>query len=201
MLIDKTYFVRDTFVAQLGQLEVQENLTSYISHNEPEYLNAVLGVSFNTAFQAGLAILPIPEQRWTDLKLGVVYTDLEGQDCIWEGFAPASKTSPIAMYVYYWLMRSDASWTTGSGEVRPKLQNGERHPSVYKMVLAWNNMVDINHSLLHYLNSKKDLYPEWKPVEMLWLWGEFCWPAWWISYSVRGYSRTSLFEKINSFNL
>lgn len=200
MLIDDTFYVRDAFIPQMGQLAVREDVALYQSVDEPELLNALLGIDLYAAFIAGLAVTT-PEQKWLDLRDGKTYTDLHSQKRIWGGLAnSATKVSPVANYVFYWYSRSTASWGTGAGQVLPKVDNGQRTSFSNKLTWAWNRMVDMNVSLVSFLNANAAIYPEWTPIAES-RYAVFTWPVWWGGWPLRHCLRGDLFQKINSFNL
>jgi len=73
-LIDSSYFVTGEYeIANIvGAAEVVTTnvakLTTFITKYEPEYIQALLGITLYDEFIAGLAVTPTPEAKWTDLK-------------------------------------------------------------------------------------------------------------------------------------
>lgn len=78
------------------------------------------------------------------------------------GGVTSFRCSPIAYYVYYWIMRSEATQTTGTGEAIIDKQNAISESPKQKMVTAWNKMQRINVDLYYYLNDHRSTYPEWQ---------------------------------------
>jgi hypothetical protein len=58
-----------------------------------------------------------------------------------------AKTSPIANYVYYFIMQSKATVTTQAGVVKNTVVNTQIASVREKMMTAWNEMVQFNLSL------------------------------------------------------
>ncbi len=175
MIIDESYFRGEITIAQLSQATVLSNLDTFISKYEPRFLKQLLGLSFYNAFIDGIDPISGAQQRWLDLLNGVEY---EYNDRLyeWVGFQNTDKLSPIANFVYYQFTTKQVQWTVGTGEVKPKNENSTMVSATPKLVRAWNEMVEWNHSLLQYLDAHKAEYPEWKPyTEHRW-W--FSWNGW-----------------------
>lgn len=210
-VIDTSFFEIDPFIAQIGQLAVRENVQLFINRYEPRFLSVLLGNKTYLDFIEGIAE-PAPAQKWLDLRDGKTYEDDKGNTFIWPGLAnPDTKVSPIANYVYYWYTRSEASWGTGSGEVVPSVENGVRNSPDGKQVQIWRDMVRINYQCLHFLQTYKADYPDWKGYG--WNRGDYeyffdWWPRhiaypfgllWWPSN--RSIARPDIFQDLNTFNL
>ncbi len=71
------------------------------------------------------------------------------------------KLSPLACYVYYWLMRDARSKTTQAGEAVSKFDYGDAVSSEYKMVKAWNDMARMTREVYHWFCIHKDYYSEY----------------------------------------
>lgn len=155
MLIDKTYFVGELHIAQLGNESVENVLNIFINKRENEYLRFALGYSFSKTAKEGMTAAE-PESKWSDLKNGAEYTDAYGDLQYWPGFVNADKQSPLANYVYYWYMRDKASKTTEVAEVEDKRIFTTSVPPNLKQMRAWNEMVDMNCRLYDFLENKKD---------------------------------------------
>jgi hypothetical protein len=69
--------------------------------------------------------------------------------------------SPIANYVYYWFMRDNATQSTTMGEVSTSKENAISMGPGEKMSRAWNEMSQRVRQLAHFMNTKRDVYPEW----------------------------------------
>lgn len=72
-----------------------------------------------------------------------------------------SLESPIANYVYYWFMRDNTTQSTTMGEVSTSKENATNMSPAEKMVRAWNEMSQRVRQLAHFMNTKRDVYPEW----------------------------------------
>jgi hypothetical protein len=84
MLIDRTYFIGELNVPNTDQVSVGELLDWFIEKYETEFLSKVLGYELYKALKAGL-IVPVVDQKWTDLIEGVEYTNLSGRLTFWKG--------------------------------------------------------------------------------------------------------------------
>jgi hypothetical protein len=91
------------------------------------------------------------------------------------------KESPIAMYVYYWYIRNLFTQTSPMGEVGTANENAAPANPGYKMTRAWNEMATWIREMAFFLNTKRDVYPEWNSQ----FWG----------------SMMNYFRPINEFNI
>lgn len=167
MIIDYTYFIGKITLPQVADTNGRNDVTEAISIYEPEYLKYVLGEDLWKAFTDGIDGSGTPDQRWTDLLDGKMFT-YAGRSYLWIGFKSASqpKLSPIANYVYWKFMQDTAVSNATIGTVVPRTENSETVTPFSKMVYAWNDMVDWDLTLGMFLNSNKDIYPEWNPSQM-----------------------------------
>lgn len=92
-----------------------------------------------------------------------------------------SPDSPIANYVYYWFIRNNATQTTTMGEAKTSKENATDAGPGTKMSRAWNEMAQRVRQLAHFMNTKRDVYPEWT--------------------SQRLYTLMERFAPINEFNI
>lgn len=153
-LIDLTYFTGEILVAQRSQPEVQEDLTRLIAKYEPKVLTDLFGKTMYKQFVDGLAVLPTPEAKWTNLLNGVA-----GE---WMGLTNAGKLSLIANYVYCMWCRKENTQTTGIGTVVPKAENAQKIAPVDNYVRAWNEMVSWNCELHSYIRDHASDYPDYQ---------------------------------------
>lgn len=153
MIIDPTYFISEINIAQLGQPYVAENLQFFIDKYEKIYLVKVFGFEMARDFRNGLEADPI-EERWTNLT-----NKLQSDD----------KISPIANFVYYYYSLSEHTFRGGYGDQLPKAENSEVVTPDYKIVQAWNDMIELTNELVDWVKSSND-YPEYvdkKPFEVI----------------------------------
>lgn len=127
-LIDESYFwgeleLGNLFKNQNGNLLTEagtkavNELTLFINKYEPKYLEAMFGATLAAEMPAELIALVVNEE---------------------------TKTSPIANYVYYFIMKSKASVTTQAGVIKNTVINTQIASAWDKMASAWNEMVDTN---------------------------------------------------------
>lgn len=161
-LIDITYFNASNFIPQLSLTYNMQRLASFINEREPEYLRNALGENLAAAFIAGISVPEVNiEQRWKDLRDGKDFSVGE-YTMRWNGFLNPQKYSPIANYIFYWWMREAASFSTGSGQVLPSVENGLRTAGADKMVRQWNDMVHMTIRVTIFLQANKASYPEYQ---------------------------------------
>ena len=137
-LIDKSYFFNDYNIAQKDAAPVASKIQQYIDLYEAEYIEGALGEDFAALFNAGPA-----EPRWTALS-----DELK------------KKPSPIAGYVFWHYLRSEAIVGTGSGDAKMKSENATRAPESYRMRIGWNKMVEQTRKLHAFLKKNAATYPE-----------------------------------------
>jgi hypothetical protein len=159
MITDLTYFINDLHLAQKGQLAVGLKITQYIDQFEPEYLTLMLGSQMYAEFNNGL-IAPTPDQKWIDLRDGADFVNSHGITVHWPGFNKKGQ-SPIAAYVYYKYVRSEARFLVGSGAITPNVENARRVDVIPLQVNAWNSMIDLNLLLFSFLRANSMTYPTW----------------------------------------
>lgn len=178
-VIDKTYFqYGDMQIGQFGSQEVQDKLTWYIDNYEPEILRLLLG---NTVYNDLIASIDaatsptdIPEPYYS-LLYGADFLAPEGwgsaHQMHWDGLR-SQKDSLVAKYVYFYYLRSEATFLTGNGVTVPKLENATRVASNPLQRARWNEMVDQNKTLFAYMRSNMDLFPDWPYQSYGWGWPE-----------------------------
>lgn len=154
-LITFDYFAGEIYIAQLGQKTVQDKMTLFINKRERDYLLAIMGYEFFKEANTGMSAAE-PEAKWSELKSGAEYTDEYGILQKWTGFSNIEKISPVANYVYFWYSRDNASKTTVIGEVQDTKTITINVAPAFKQMRAWNEMVEMNLSLVDFLINKKD---------------------------------------------
>jgi hypothetical protein len=80
----------------------------------------------------------------------------------------AVKKSLIANYVYYQWQKDQYTQTVGLGEVATKAENAQVVTPEYKMIRAYNEMVERIRELMYYLYIKQDVYTDWWVVQQNW---------------------------------
>lgn len=162
MYIDETYFTKRLNLPQRGNTEGIADILDYVEQYEPEYLKCVLGAELWQAFNVGTdGSGPPSDVRWSDLLLG---KDFSYKNCAyhWVGFAPASKISPIANYVFWQYVDAKIAEVVLTGVVVSETDNNRTVPATDVLVDAWNRMVDMNLTLYRFLKANASTYPEFK---------------------------------------
>jgi hypothetical protein len=146
ILIDGTYFTGELSlpnipasiqggggldgVAYALQTVGENNLDVFADKYATDYLVRLFGEELTQTLLEELD-KPSPAQIWLDLKDKLLLQ------------TGSHKSSPIANYVYYWLMRDARTKTTMAGEADPTFDNAENASDRYKLVKAWNDMADM----------------------------------------------------------
>ena len=132
-----------------------EVLAFSIAKFEPLYLKTILGYELYELFQANIGA---GSGIYHTLREGGQYTDLNGDLGYWNGFNTVGY-NPIANFIYFKHQSEQFSNTTGVGERRADAENMSMGNPSYKMVRAWNEMVDYNLQLHDFIISNSDDYP------------------------------------------
>jgi hypothetical protein len=163
-LIDKTYFIGELYLPQMGQPDVVEVLNIFIDQREKQYFYDLLGYAFGKTAYDGINADPL-EDKWDELLNGGEYYDRQNVLQYWPGIVTDDKVSPLANFIYYWYTREKASSTTGSGEQQDGVPAAKAVSPAPKQARAWNQMVDLHRKMVDFLRYKKDgdgnyVYPD-----------------------------------------
>lgn len=159
-LIDISYFVGELNIPNRGNTLVIERINFFIDRYEKEFLYKILGVGCFNDFIAGINA-STPETKWTNLKNGCEFINTYNVLDKYYGLVNNVKKSPIAYYVYYHFLRDGYTQTAGIGEVKANAENATVVSPAGKMISAWNEMVDLNRSLLDFLYVNGTDYPKY----------------------------------------
>jgi len=171
--IDKTYFFGELILSGVQDAEGAAALQLIIDSREDELLTKLLGYELYKAYKTAVALevddTPGPvvllEQRFLDLRDGKEYTNGSEVLVKWPGLrftVGTMKKSLIANYVYWYYVRDNHTFTTGSGEKKSPLTINALPTA--KLVRAWNEMIDWNYQLYDFLNYYPLIYPEYVNV-------------------------------------
>ena len=157
-LINQTFFVRDIFVPNLGNQADLDKLNYNIAKYEPECLLNIFGYPLYKVFGTESS------QRMTDLLSGAEYYDGEGTLQKWQGLKHDTDISLIANYIFYFMEKYKASFSTGTGTGIAIPEAGQALSPAQKMSAAWNFYSSEVEAMTSFLWLKKinDLrvYPE-----------------------------------------
>lgn len=165
MTIDTTYFEGELSLGQITSGAVTAAVNLYIEKYEDLLLTRLLGYELYRDYKAGIAVVPTPLTKWTELRDGKEYTNSYDVLTKYRGLKFTSgslKQSPIANFVYYHYLKDNISFTMGAGEVKPKSNSSDNVNPYPKMVRAWNEMVDWNWELVHFLREYDTIYPQFE---------------------------------------
>lgn len=152
-LTDFSYFIREINIGQLSQIYVHENLSYFIKKYENDFLINVFG--FNMAQQVIAANNDLVNSSQAMRNL------IEGNG-VWIGLVNDAKISPIANYIYVKYTESELMQSVGTGVVIPKNENSTVVNPIYKLVWAWNEMLEIISQMHQFILSNKEDYPDYK---------------------------------------
>lgn len=181
-LIDSTYFTGEILLTNKTALAT--DITEAITRYEKEILISLLGYKLYKEMIAAPTVEPyksLIEGAEFELTFDGVTQLLK-----WVGFKNSDKESLVAYYVYYKYQERNFVKPSGIGTVKPKAENAEPVTPIYKMVNAWNNMVELygtalcveilqpdgttyddKASAFNYLSVNLALFPDWvyKPIQ------------------------------------
>lgn len=164
MLIDTSYFFADIQIGQLSEQSVQDVLELFISQYEPKILGELLGYETykNLKEEDEIGSGSGGDPIYSNLLNGTEYTGKDGTLYRWNGLVDdTTKVSLIAYFVYGKYMTNQMTVTGGAGEGKIQMQNAIAVSSQRKIITVWNLMVKENFKLYHFLQSKREDYPEW----------------------------------------
>lgn len=160
IIINESYFqgelylpglehVKKTGVALALQVVGDSDLSWFVNKYESEYLIKLLGENFACKFLEGIQE-EYPIQKWIDLKNRLSFAIGD------------NNYSPIANYIYYWVMRSGKTQTSIIGEKKGKATYSSNAYIDYKVVKAWNDGVDMSVKFLDWLKENNSQYEEYQ---------------------------------------
>jgi hypothetical protein len=164
-------------IAQISQQEVRDAVTEFIEIYEPEFLTMALGVDLYNLLLDGLVFN----------EDGTINEDETPE--IWLKLITQLGTS-IANYIYYKYQQENNTQTSGIGETKGNLDNAVSATPMIKMCRRWNEMVEIVHSTVTFINNNQADYEAYY-IANLFCYGYFNWYC----------NRPEIFDKINSLGL
>lgn len=157
-LITADYFIGDIVIPELIDLEDsesamanalassgQQQIRQLVSKYQFEFLAKLFSEEFAKDFINGAS--SVEPNELFELVHSKLYRSIDNY-----------LYSPIAYYVYYWYMRLTKTTTTAYGEVNIDFAFGRASSNSFKMLNAWNNMVDHTLSVYLWAKSNKKLF-------------------------------------------
>lgn len=154
--IDTSYFSEPIAIPQIENEAVAAAVNKLLDHADVELLERLLGTPLYILYTAGIVA---STQIYKDIRDGKAYLTFK-----WWGlkFTQGTvKKSLIANYVYFHYVRNSHTVLTGTGAKTLKTENAVESSPWFKLVKAWNEMVDMNLDLNHFLLNNADLYPQY----------------------------------------
>lgn len=171
-LIDITYFTGEIVIPNTDKDYIAQRLVLFIEKYEDNFLRDVLGYDLYKSFKAGIVNYPsgATDQKWIDIIEGAEYSR-HSRTHQWrgltfenvDGFASGTGQllSPIANYVYWYWVKDGFSQTMSTGESQAKAENATSISPAFKMVRAWNEMIDWIEELYDFLRINSTTYNNW----------------------------------------
>jgi len=133
-------------------------VTRFIVKYEPQYLDLILGADLSAAYQAAISVNDdlgegiepaVIETRWTDLQAKLRDN--------------TNKLSPIASYVYYFIIRDRMTQTAALAETQAKGENSDIVLNTDKMMRAYNDSMRKGKVIYDWVVENETTYPEFDP--------------------------------------
>lgn len=164
-LINSSFFVRDIYIPNTNNLPTLAKINLFIQKHESECLNKILGYKMYSILKTE------PSSRVNDLVYGTGFHSPSNFERYWNGIVHDTDISLIANYVYYQILKSDASQNSGRGVKISKHESGEGFSSADKMVSAWKFFASETREMCCFLWNKRvgdvttgdRVYPEFTP--------------------------------------
>lgn len=161
-IINASFFYGQLEIAQITETSVAATVNRYIDTLEQDFLKKLFGYELSKLFLAGYGAVG----KYKDLLDGAEYTNRFGVPDKFRGLVfsdgeGAKKRSMIANYIYFYYLRQETTFTTGSGEKEIAAMNAEKASSRMKQVRAWNEMVGWVKELYEFLYVKESDYPSY----------------------------------------
>ena len=159
--LSAAYFVGELLITNVSGTTTTEQANLFplnlaIAKHVPIFLKGLLGETLYDAYVAGIAS---PTDKWTALNNKIYYTDTALT-------ALGTGLSPAANYVYFRYWQNQSTVTLQNGEGHASHENFTLVGIGHKMVAAWNEMVRMNEELIEWLDDNADTYTEWDKSEV-----------------------------------
>jgi hypothetical protein len=142
MIITPAIFEGEINIGQVEQEARQALVQWFIDRYEPAFLAKLLGSELASELLTEYEVIPHDEK--------------------WDLLADRVRL-PIAYYVYFYFQKNDATSSTGAGEVETEVENAVKSNVQYKMLNAWNTMVNMNLKFREWIDKVRHIYPEYRP--------------------------------------
>lgn len=166
-IIDTSYFDGPLILPALSDAGSRAALEGMIDFYQSHYLIGVLGYTLGNLFIQALQLestsapggftggfdsgfengnTAVDRARFSFIRDGITYP-YEGSKIRWNGLKNTQKKSPLANFVYYQIKEQEITQSSQSGEVKSKNEAANRASPRYKMIRAYNEMVEENRIL------------------------------------------------------
>jgi hypothetical protein len=142
MIITPEIFEGEINIGQVEQEARKAQVQWFINKYEPLFLAKLLGKELADELLSAYALNPHDEK--------------------WDVLADRVRML-IAYYVYFFFQKNDATLSAGAGEAKTEVENGARVNNEYKILNAWNEMVEMTLKFREWMDQARHLYPAYKP--------------------------------------
>jgi len=154
-----TNFVTITDFTGDRNIDIQDkyltDFNNFITKYQKEVLIKLLGYDLYLAFETGLAVLPTPDAKWTNLKNGSTY-QVDG----------INKQNPglidiVAYYVYCKHVSTNFEQYLSLGVTASNIEGGTVVSPENKITNGWNNMLNYYYMVYDFIAQNETDYPNW----------------------------------------
>jgi len=132
------------------------DFSSFVAKHQKDILIKLLGYDLYLAFETGLAVLPTPDAKWTNLKVGSTY-QVDG----------INKQNPglidiVAYYVYCKHVSINFEQYSTLGVYASNIEGGTVVSPENKITSAWNNMLNYYYMVYDFISNNETDYPNFE---------------------------------------
>lgn len=136
-----------------------ESFNTFITRWQKDILIKLLGYDLYLAFETGLEE-ETPDAKWTNLRDGSNYQ-----------VDSVNKQNPgikdiVAYYVYCKWVQVNFNQVTGIGVINATSDNAVKVDPEFKIMDAWNNMLNYYYMVYLFISENETDYPNWEFTEL-----------------------------------
>lgn len=136
---------------------VNTEFDKFIGRMQVEFLRKVLGAKMYNDLMTGLAVLPTPDAKWTNIRDGLDFVYDDGITYHLDGLKEA-----LRYYSYVRYQQIHSSTNTVQNNVVKKSDIATVVEPVMKVVNAQNKCMDLSSDLYDYITWKSTDYPDFE---------------------------------------
>jgi len=131
------------------------DFNNFITKYQKEILIKLLGYDLYLAFEAGLAVEPTPDSKWTNLRDGSTYV-VSGINHQNPGLIDI-----VAYYVYCKHVSTNFEQYSALGVYASNVEGGTVVSPENKITSGWNNMLNYYYMVYDFISNNETDYPNW----------------------------------------